>query len=213
MQIKINDKIYDVIVTYKSNKNMYLRIKDDLKIHINAPKYISNKEIERFIKNNIESIAKELLKKEELHNRYDNKFLYLGKCYDICYIFDKKIIIGNDKAFIGKDYDIDKFYKKKADIIFKERLDYCYNNFSKKIPYPKLKIRKMTSKWGVCNVTRKVVTLNLNLIKLDYKYIDYVIIHELSHLVYADHSIYFWKLVSENCENYKTLKKEMKNIL
>lgn len=212
MILEINDKTYEVIITYKNNKNMYLRVKDDLKIYITAPKYIKQKEIEDFIKNNIKSISKIINEKDALHKKHDNKFLYLGKPYEIVKITDNKIIIGNDKVFIG-EINIDKFYKKQASIIFKERLDYIYNIFSENIPYPKLKIRKMTSKWGVCNITDKTVTLNLNLIKLDIKYLDYVIVHELSHLKEGNHSKNFWEIVERNTPNYKQIRKEMKNIL
>ena len=88
-------------------------------------------------------------------------------------------------------------------------MEYLYQNFSRKIPYPSLKIRKMTTRWGVCNVSRKTITLNLELIKRDTKYLDYVIIHELSHLIYGDHSKGFWSLVEENMKDYKKYRKEM----
>ena len=71
----------------------------------------------------------------------------------------------------------------------------------------------MKSKWGVCNITKKIVTLNLDLIKLDKKYLDYVIIHELSHLIHPNHSKAFWVLVSKYEKNYKLYRKEMKNII
>ena len=69
----------------------------------------------------------------------------------------------------------------------------------------------MTTRWGVCNTKSKTITLNLELIKRDTKYLDYVIVHELSHLIYPDHSSKFWSLVEENCPNYKDIKKEMKD--
>ena len=213
MQLNLNNRDYDIIIDYKNNKNMYLRIKDDLKIYITAPYHINEKDIKKFIEKNINSISKILLEKEQKKERLNNKFLYLGKYYDICYIENKKIIFGTDRIFINKNMNIDSFYKKQASIIFKERLNYCYNLFIENIPYPALRIRKMTSKWGVCNVTKKIVTLNLNLIKLDLKYLDYVIIHELAHLIYADHSKSFWQVVSKYCPNYKTLRKEMKDII
>jgi len=90
-------------------------------------------------------------------------------------------------------------------------LDYCYQNFSRKIPYPKLRIRKMTSRWGVCNYKDIVVTLNLELMKRDLSCLDYVIYHELSHLVEANHSAKFWKVVEENCPDYKKIRRTMKN--
>jgi len=68
----------------------------------------------------------------------------------------------------------------------------------------------MTSRWGVCNRKNKSITINTELVKKDLKYIDYVIIHELCHFVHFNHSSDFWKLVSKYCDNYKKLRKEMK---
>ena len=75
-----------------------------------------------------------------------------------------------------------------------------------------LKVRRMKSKWGVCNVTNNIITLNLELIKFDIKYLEYVIFHELCHLVYPNHSKDFWNLVEKYVPNYKVFRKEMKNI-
>ena len=69
----------------------------------------------------------------------------------------------------------------------------------------------MTSRWGVCNIRLKTLTLNLELIKRDTKYLDYVIVHELSHLIYGDHSSNFWALVEENMPDYKKYREEMKD--
>ena len=68
----------------------------------------------------------------------------------------------------------------------------------------------MKTRWGVCNKKLEKVTLNYNLIYMDRKYLDYVIVHELSHFIHFDHSKEFWKLVSENEPNYKQIRKEMR---
>lgn len=213
MVANIDGNDYKVQVIFKNNKNMYLRVKDDLTIYITAPRYVSEHRINKFINDNIKSISKMINAISSKNERCNNKVIYLGKYYEINYIENNKIIFTNDKVFINRNMNIDNFYKKQAKSLFLERFNYCYNLFSESIPYPLLKIRKMTSKWGVCNVTRCIVTLNLNLIKLDIKYLDYVIIHELSHLIEANHSKRFWNIISKYCPNYKTLRKEMKNIL
>ncbi len=213
MNIEINNKNYEVIIEYKNNKNMYLRVKKDLKIYITAPKYIREKEIKNFINNNIDSVYKQLNTFENNKINQKNKLLFLGYSYDISYIDKKEVIFGSNKVFIGKSIDIDKWYKNEAKTIFKDRLDYCYNLFEENISYPNLKIRKMTSKWGVCNISDRTITLNLELIKLDTKYLDYVIVHELCHLIYPNHSKYFWNLVSKYIDNYKKYRNEMKNII
>ena len=95
---------------------------------------------------------------------------------------------------------------------YKERVHSgrCYKRFTKKIPYPTLTIRKMTTRWGVCNTRAKRVTLNLELMKKPIYCLDYVIMHELSHLIHPNHSKDFWALVEENCPEYKKIKKILK---
>ena len=67
----------------------------------------------------------------------------------------------------------------------------------------------MSTRWGVCNTKLKKVTLNSELVYKDMKCLDYVIVHELSHLIEANHSKRFWSLVEENCPDYKRIRKEV----
>ena len=138
-------------------------------------------------------------------------FYYLGKKYDIIRTNSKEVVLGDEKIFVPNNLDIDKWLKKQASIIFLERLNFWYNNFKYEIPYPSLTIRKMTSRWGVCNSKLKRVTLNLELIKKDIACLDYVICHELSHFIEMNNSANFWKVVGENYPNYKNIRKIMKN--
>jgi hypothetical protein len=69
----------------------------------------------------------------------------------------------------------------------------------------------MRTRWGVCNKKTITVTLNTELIKYNLRCLDYVIVHELSHLVYFNHSKDFWNLVSKYCPNYKEIKRELKD--
>ncbi len=94
--------------------------------------------------------------------------------------------------------------------VFSERLEYNYDLFDEKIPFPKLKIRKMKTRWGVCNKRDNSVTLNAKLIKYSLREIDYVIIHELSHFVHFDHSREFWETVSKYMPLYKKAVKVLK---
>lgn len=212
MNIKINNKIYNVEIIYKNNKNMYLRIKDDLKIVVTAPLRISEKKIQKFVESNIDYISKVITQKEEVLARKQDKFQYLGKLYDICYINERKIFLGEEKALIGKNVNIDNWYKKNAIEVFENYYNSCFQNFKEAKYKPILKIRKMKGKWGVCNITNKTITLNLELIKLNPKYLIYVIYHELCHLKHPNHSKDFWALVEKYVPNYKQIKKEMKNV-
>lgn len=213
MKYSFNDKEYDIVISYKNIKNMYMRIKSDLCIYISVPVGASNKKIMEFIKSNSSFIEKNLLNIENKKSKNLNKFMYLGKCYDICYSNTSSIVLGDSKVFMRRDYDVLKFYKKMAKEVFEQRYDICFSIFNKKVVKPDLRIRRMTSKWGVCNVTDNVITLNLELIKFDVEYLDYVIYHELSHLIHPNHSSSFWELVSCYVPNYKKIRKDMKNFL
>ena len=136
----------------------------------------------------------------------------MGKKYDI--IIDeniKNIEIDNSIIKVKSLKYLNNWYKKEIVKIFKERLDFYYNKFDEKIPYPILKIRTMKTRWGVCNRKIKSVTLNFNLVKYDYDCLDYVIVHELSHFVHFDHSKEFWNTVSKYYPNYKIIQKKLKN--
>ena len=99
--------------------------------------------------------------------------------------------------------------RKEINNIYQKRLDYWFNIFEENIPIPNLKIRKMTSRWGVCNIKNHNVTLNYNLINYDISCLDYVIVHELSHFVYPNHSKDFWLLVGKYYKNYKDIRKKL----
>lgn len=213
MKIRVNDKDYEVVVTRKrGQRNTYLRVKEDLKIYVTTNLITPMFEIEKFIKENQKSIVNMISKMEK---RVDKKsrFIYLGKEYDVIYTTMQGVSLGEEKVFMNKSLtkeDLDKWYKKEATKLFQEHLDSCYNRFSRKIPYPTLTIRKMTTRWGVCNTKDHRVTLNLELMKKPIYCLDYVIIHELSHLIHANHSKAFWALVEENCKEYKQIKKILK---
>lgn len=210
MQLTYNNKDYDIVINKKfSQKNTYIRVKKDLKVTVTTNYFTSNHSIEDLIKENYDRICK-MIDFQEKKVKNNNGFFYLGKQYVVIHTDKKGITFDGDKVYIGNDFDIDNWYKKEAKKLFLERLNYNYDKFTKNIPYPKLRIRKMTTRWGVCNIKIHVITLNLELMKRDIGYLDYVIIHEMSHLIHGDHSRSFWKLVEQNMPDYKKYREEMK---
>lgn len=207
MKAEINNQLIDVFVIKKRQKNTYLRVKED-GIYITTNSLTTNKYILNLLKENESKIIKMLehLKKKQ---EYNQDFFYLGKKYNIVKSNLKDIIIGTDTILVKDELILNKWLVKQARIIFKENLDEIYKIFPVEIPYPSLTIRKMKTRWGVCNTRLKKITLNLELVKKDKKYLEYVIVHELSHLVYPNHGSDFWHLVSILVPNYKILRKEL----
>ena len=206
MKYELDDKIYNVIIKKKGNKNTYIRVDENNNIIVTTNYFITNNKIKKRLDDNIKFLNKALNKEKK------EGFYLMGKKYDI--IIDeniKNIEINNNIIKVKSLKYLNNWYKKEIFKIFKERLDFYYNKFDENIPYPILKIRTMKTRWGVCNRKVKSVTLNFNLVKYDYDCLDYVIVHELSHFVHFDHSKEFWNTVSKYYPNYKIVQKKLKN--
>ncbi|MEG2351466.1 MAG: M48 family metallopeptidase, partial [Bacilli bacterium] len=153
-------------------------------------------------------ISLQLRKKKE---KKETPNSYLGEVIDVVYCnVIKKPVLENEKLLVKDDKMLLKWYLVVAKEVFESRIQAIYDLFEEKIPYPKLKIRSMKTRWGVCNRRDNSVTLNLELIKKNQVFLDYVIVHELSHFVCFNHSPDFWKEVEKYCPNYKNIRKKLK---
>lgn len=206
---KLDGEIYTVLVVKKKNKNTYIKIKDDMTIYVTT-NYLATRFYIKSILDNEKDFLRKLLNKVKKRMEIDNEFYYLGKKYDIMLLPCDDIKIENEKIYVSDLKTLDKWLKKEMERIFSLRLHYNYDLFKEKIPFPKLKIRKMKTRWGVCNKRDNSVTLNSNLIKYSLREIDYVIVHELSHFVHFDHSREFWKTVETYMPDYKKAVKVLK---
>ena len=210
MKYRLDDKEYEVVIERKSNKNTYIRVKNDLKIYVTTSYFVTDRSIKKLLEQNSEPIRK-MVNRVCKNMEKENQFYYLGKIYDIIIMPTvDNIDIDGSFIYVKSIKELDKWINKQMRDLFSERLEYWYNRFEEDIPHPSLKIRKMTSRWGVCNRKNLTVTLNYHLIKYDIDIIDYVVIHELSHLVHFDHSKAFWNTVCKYCPNYKMLRKTLK---
>lgn len=89
---------------------------------------------------------------------------------------------------------LEQWQRREARRLFAERLAHCHGEMRElALPYPQLKIRKMRSRWGSCSRSA-VITLNLELVRMPLACIDYVVTHELCHLVEFNHSPRFYAL-------------------
>lgn len=204
----LDEKEYPIEIIRKNNKNTYIRVKDR-KIIITTNYFTGKSDLNKLINNNKDFIDK-MLYKNINKEKEDSEFKLFGKKYDIIYGFFESEI-EEDKIYGKDEKTLNKYLLEYIHNIYQERLDYWYNKFEESIPIPNLKIRKMSSRWGVCNLKNKNVTLNLELSKYNIDALDYVIVHELSHFIYPNHSKTFWLLVAKYYPRYKEVRKALKN--
>lgn len=210
MKVLLCDTIVNVEIIKKNNKNIYFRISPEGDLVVTCNKFVSEREIKKLIEKNLTSL-------ERMYSNYlkqsekDLSFYYLGQPY--IKVFDesvKKVYFDDDFIYAADEKMLDKWYKKECLKVFNDRIEYCLDNFTD-IPDFKLRIRKMKTRWGVNNVTQRIITLNSELLKKDLDLIDYVIIHELCHFYEANHSDRFWYQVSLRYPNYKLARKRLRN--
>ena len=209
MNFEYNGKLYEIVIEKKKIKNTYIRVKDDLKIYVSTSYLTPKFAIKKLVSDSEKQIIKMIEIQENKKSKKDGYYL-LGNKINVVKTNLTKSYFDGETLYVRTKEDIKKWYDKQVKKVFKERLDTIYNTFTENVPYPKLVIRNMKTRWGVCNKKLEKVTLNYNLIYMDRKYLDYVIVHELSHFIHFDHSREFWKLVGENEPNYKQIRKEMR---
>lgn len=205
--MKINGTERDVIINKKRIKNIYFRLDDDGNIVVSAPKFCSKYEINSLLEENKKNLEK-MDKKREKKVEETNKILLLGKELD--YVYYKKVMFQDNMAFGPSIDDVNDYLEKKSLKYFQERMNLYIDGY-KNLPKFRLRIRKMKSRWGVCNISSMTVTLNSLLIHKEPFLIDYVINHELSHFHHMDHSSAFWEEVGRHFPEYKKARKELKD--
>lgn len=203
-------KEYVVEIIFKRNKNTYVRVRDG-KIFVTTNYFTSKRSVEKLLKDNYVSVGK-MIDRDENRNIKKDLFLLFGKSYDIIYgKVDGKIRLEDGIIRVCDDKELYKWLDKMIETTFYEHLMYWYNKFEENIPIPNLKIRKMKSRWGVCNIKNNNVTLNFQLFRYDIKCLDYVIVHELSHFLEPNHSKNFWDVVNKYYPRYKEIRKMLKD--
>jgi predicted metal-dependent hydrolase len=148
---------------------------------------------------------------------------YLGKRYMLKVVIDReqtatvKLNRGKLRVTFKKDNDdrvvkikalLDKWYLHRANIIFKERLSAMLPKTTWVKDAPSYRIMSMQKQWGSCS-SKGSLMLNPHLVKAPKECIDYVILHELCHIVEHNHSEKFWRLLTQVMPNWKEVKAKL----
>jgi hypothetical protein len=222
---------FDYKVVFSDRRTISIIVSPDKGVTVRAPHRTSLKKIDEFVNDKSGWIRKHLDNHSEIirmnHGRKytdGSTIPYMGKERPL------KLIPGNryyvkfdEESFeIGtKDSSDIKLIKKMMDIWYRERgqhvlalkLDIILSRFCEQNFRPSgLKVKPMKSRWGSCS-TKGQITLNSELLKLEEKYIEYVIIHELCHLKHHNHGKGFYDILGKLSPDYRDIRKEMKKYM
>lgn len=216
-------------IVRSARRTLCISIQKDGSVLVRAPYLTSLKSIDRLVRQKASWIIKH---SESMSNRaeagrksYSQGELHLfrgkesalrisrsEKAY--CRFHDDLIDIGLDdpvssqkiKALLSKGYIAEA--GKVFPVIMNSMLE-RYRNYGFKPE--SLTIRSMKSRWGSCSGKGRI-TLNSELIRLPDIYIEYVIAHELCHLIHHNHGTGFYELLSELFPDWQEIRKNLKKI-
>ena len=180
----------DIAVQYKNVRGFRLVVYPDMRVRVSAPYLSSEDDVREFVESRIGWLRKTLKKMgERKQHREDTPTLS-----------PLEQLIEDQKRY------------QNLMTYLKPRFEYWRNKMG--LPPTHFSIRKMHTRWGSCTPKKRTIRFNLALADQSERCIDYIIVHELSHLVHANHGPAFKAMLSFYMPDWQEREKELKtNIL
>lgn len=220
--VTVNDKVINYIWVLSSRKinTMSANVNSNYEIVVRTPIHVPKSSVDDFVIKSYPSMVKRLiLKDNNIYFNLRNNFIrILGHKYDLIvqlgnskstYKVLENSIILNLKNIEDKEIVIKRLLTKKTKEIIIEAAKHKANLLNLQVN--KFDVRDMKRAWAYTKHNKKEIYFSYKLVVFQFSIIDYVICHELAHLIFPNHSKDFWSLVSKLCPNYKEYKKVLKS--
>lgn len=202
METIIRGKTVIYLVQYSRRQDMELELKQEGHVLVKAPVKAKEYEIQEFLEKNARVLIKH---QENLENRQyvsrkkdyeaSENFLYMGKA---CKLEDILNPLPEDSEQIR--LELQKWYTRQTKKMVQKRVAFFENII--KVKAKGFTIVDSPASWGTCNSNGEL-TFNYRLSMAAPAAIDYVVIHELCHLLHLNHDRSFWRDVGKYDKNYK----------
>lgn len=198
----------DFFYQIKNIKTLRLKLNEKGEFHLSIPQFYPLEKAKEFLYKNEIWIQKTYLNFQSKKARLsENEIYFLGKKY-ILNLDEgfKKTRISKGEIQSASREDLDNFLKQNAKIIF----SFYLKKWSKKtnLYYSHLSIKKMKTRWGSCNHKKGYINLNLRLLEKNLRAVEYVILHELSHIKFPNHSKEFYDFIHSFMSDFRQREKE-----
>ncbi|MDZ7686221.1 MAG: SprT family zinc-dependent metalloprotease [Gammaproteobacteria bacterium] len=217
-ELRCGDRVVEVVIRRMRRKTMAIHVYADQPVELRAPKRCSTRELDAFLESRRQWIAESL---DELGSdtalrslRYtDGEIVpWLGEGYRLRLTAGRRnvSVVGDLLAVRCPSPDeadcvrttIEQFYRRESLRLFPRRIDVCRARFGDGLPASTLKVRKMKSRWGSCS-SEGEICLNTLLMQKSLAAIDFVMTHELCHLVHFAHNKSFYRLMDRSMPDWR----------
>jgi predicted metal-dependent hydrolase len=213
--LPMQNKIQYRIIRSARRRRTAFRFAPDGILEILAPETESELILQRLIDVNREIIEKLRIRtpeRQQLNFEEGNMFMLLGKPYPLhlthrLRIFDNAFMIPRGTNEEMRNSMI-QLYRELALHIISKRIT-PYQEAANAVP-EKIQISSANTRWGSCTA-QKHITFSWKLIQCPLECVDYVIVHELSHLKEMNHSPQFWKHVAQLIPDYRIKRKKLRD--
>ncbi|MDO6516580.1 M48 family metallopeptidase [Zobellia uliginosa] len=223
-QVKYGSTIIDFDIKRTKRKTLAIEVHPDSTVHLVAPENAQLPEIkEKIIKRGRWILKQQYYFEQFLPHTPAREYIsgethyYLGKRYLLKVKRDnnKSVKLKGGQLLVSTPDPskvkslLASWYYEHAKRKFKSILNNAIPRFNKKgIRLERLDIKRMKNRWGSCT-PNGVITLNPELIKAPSKCIEYVILHELCHLIVPNHKKEFYNLLEQKMPNWKKWKNHL----
>lgn len=213
-------------VVYSKRKTAAIHITPDAGVELRVPLGTSDINVAKMLESKSAWVLSKLMViesqvKRRNETKYENGsvFYLLGEKYHLR-IFESKgkveIVLNGDELQVHAKDPIDQnkikalidhWYLKMAQQVFEKRVE-GYQHFFEVKP-SKVIAKYQKSRYGSCNVKREL-RFNYNCVQLPLDIVDYLVVHEMSHMVHMNHSKAFWDLVCSIIPDAREKRKKLK---
>ena len=206
----------DITIKYrKGMKNIYLRVEKTGDIIVKAPLRTPNYVVKKLIYENLSELKR---RKNNILNSLPKKREY--KTGETHFIFGKELpievvnsnkntlIITEEKLILvvkNENQDKEKIFQKGIRKKLRQQSLYFIKKYEPimNVKANELRIKKMNTRWGTCNLEAKRIWINEELVKYPISCLEHIVVHELTHLLEINHTPRFYELLEHYYPNYK----------
>lgn len=205
----------DYSIKRSKRKTLSIIVESDCSVNVLAPDKMTDEEIQSTVLNKEFWIYKQLaefkiLNQSKIHREFVNGegFMYLGRSYKLKIVEEQDVSLKLKNGYFNlKRSSLDKaqdafkdFYRKKGAERISKRIDKYANKLG--VNVNKIKVMELQSRWGSCG-KNNTLYFNWKCVMAPYSVIDYLVVHELVHMIYPNHSDEFWNQVDKVLPEYR----------